>query len=111
MNWRAAKGFCNSRFANLVSFHSRNETNFVKADVIEGTESDLWTGGYQASSLSINAWRWEDGTIYDFGEWYDTEPNEFNESKLPSCVSLSERFDYKWFDANCNDTLPFICKK
>ena len=72
--------------------------------------SNLWTGGYKSYSTSSKLWAWQDNATYNFHDWYESEPNDSDNSDSPACVYMAHWFDYKWFDTSCSNIFSFICK-
>ncbi|KAK1784279.1 hypothetical protein P4O66_019975, partial [Electrophorus voltai] len=51
-------------------------------------------------------WVWSDGSNYTYSDWGSGEPNNTGSD---NCVQLYNSHSYKWNDAGCNYSCPFIC--
>ena len=49
---------------------------------------------------------WSDGSPIDYENFNDGEPNSFEEK----CIEMIHGTGYKWNDAFCTNTRPYICK-
>ncbi|KAE8619561.1 hypothetical protein XENTR_v10009852 [Xenopus tropicalis] len=88
------KGFCHDFYGKFL----------------EGITDDtyFWIG-LERDKDDNNAWRWVDGTLYNFSQrfWYEDEPN--NEDGIENCVHMWK--EKKWNDVFCTDLYKAICEK
>ena len=110
LSWWTARDFCNARNANLLSINSQRETAFITENLMKNLTSNLWTGGYKSYSTSSKLWAWQDNATYNFHDWYESEPNDSDNSDSPACVYMAHWYDYKWFDTSCSNIFSFVCK-
>ena len=107
MDWNMANIFCKARLGHLVSIHSEREMKFLESDVVQNATSKIWTGGLK-SKWPANTWQWNDGSAYDYFNWFITQPDNL---ESPVCIHMNREYGFKWVDGNCKAKLPFICKK
>ena len=101
--WFQARDYCRSIGTDLVSVHNEKETNFL---ITNFTQTSQWIG---LSNFHNNAkYVWSDGTILNFTDWEESEPNDFNNNE--NCAQLLKPDSQKWNDNNCFMSLRFICK-
>jgi hypothetical protein len=99
--WSAARLFCQTQGAHLVTYASQDENNAVRGRL--PITSDLWIGLDD---------RDDEGTF----EWVTGEPLVFVnfESGQPSgngdCVE-QDGMTGQWNDTECNENQPFICER
>ncbi|XP_063401463.1 C-type mannose receptor 2-like [Mytilus trossulus] len=102
--WFQAREYCRSIGTDLVSVHNEKENNFL---ITNFTQTSSWIG---LSNLHNNAkYVWSDGSILNFTDWGESEPNNFNNNE--NCAQLFLKPDsQKWNDNNCFMSLRFTCK-
>ena len=64
--------------ATLVSIHSRDENDHVYS-LIYQTGLNAWIGGYDTSTAHLQtstSWAWQDGSVFDYSNWANGDPNE-----------------------------------
>ncbi|XP_054912734.1 galactose-specific lectin nattectin-like isoform X1 [Poeciliopsis prolifica] len=66
-SWAAAERFCLTMGANLASFHSVAEYNFIRDFTYKATgkHTQTWVGAYD----SAKAGGWSDGSKFVFNSW------------------------------------------
>ncbi|XP_049615273.1 macrophage mannose receptor 1-like [Syngnathus scovelli] len=99
-DWEAAENYCRARNSHLLSLHSANETNFVKAHM---QSNSTWLGVKKYTGREA---------IYSDGTWPDENPYySLNLEKMvvPYCLGMTmpDRFHY----CHCSNQYSFICKK
>ncbi|XP_071120593.1 macrophage mannose receptor 1-like [Mytilus edulis] len=101
--WFKARDYCRSIGTDLVSVHNGKENNFL---ITNFTQTRTWIG---LSNFHNNAkYVWSDGTLLNFTDWEESEPNDFNNNE--NCAHLQKPASQKWNDNNCFMSLRFICK-
>jgi hypothetical protein len=67
--------------------------------------NDYWVGLNDLGTEA--AYKWTDGSYYDYANWNNREPNDFNRQE--NCVHLIRSIG-KWNDHHCQLKFSFICK-
>ncbi|XP_054878101.1 galactose-specific lectin nattectin-like isoform X1 [Poeciliopsis prolifica] len=108
-SWAAAERFCLTMGANLASFHSVAEYNFIRDFTYKATgkHTQTWVGAYD--SAKEGRWLWSDGSKFVFNSWGFHEPNNAGKSEHCMDINIHER-DYV-NDSDCSEKLPFICAR
>ena len=58
--------------------------------------------------MSDGSFSWEDGSAYNFENWYDGEPNSpGNEGE--DCVEMYPIWNGQWNDAYCLNYQQYVC--
>jgi len=110
-DWYAARAYCNSRGADLISINTEAENAFAYTEHVEG--GSIWTSGNDLASEGV--WLWGDGTYLNAGylNWAATQPN--NAEAGENCAVLHSGAG-DWNDVACTEvefaTVPisFICE-
>ncbi|XP_036453454.1 lactose-binding lectin l-2-like isoform X2 [Colossoma macropomum] len=107
VDWASAEAYCLTQGANLVSIHSENEYQMVKALVRahDLKENPTWLG--LSNCQKKNSWFWSDGTMFMYRKWNKNEPNHKGEC----CVHMNEDHERNWNDIPCDLKYPFVCVK
>nr|AFW17073.1 C-type lectin [Trachidermus fasciatus] len=108
MTWVDAELHCVSQDANLVSIHSLEEHNFVKALIKKSdiTEERTWIG--LSDIHKEGTWMWSDGSKVDFVTWNQGQPD--NHLANENCVHTNYYIAKKWNDALCSELYAFVCQ-
>ncbi|XP_053302121.1 lactose-binding lectin l-2 [Pleuronectes platessa] len=107
MAWADAELYCVSQGANLVSIHSLEEENFVKALIknFDHAEGFTWIG---LSDLHKEGrWMWSDGCAVKFTFWFPGQPD--NGRGVEHCGHNNFSTEKKWNDAPCSALIPSVC--
>ncbi|KAK3545951.1 hypothetical protein QTP70_016951 [Hemibagrus guttatus] len=110
LNWASAEKHCLNYDGHLVSIHSEDEYQLVKALIRahDHNENPTWIGlsGCQKKFDFF----WSDGTKLTFTKWDFAEPNFFFRE---CCVNVNwPRPEKKnWNDIHCKKNYPFVCAK
>ncbi|XP_072543843.1 C-type mannose receptor 2-like [Salminus brasiliensis] len=106
LDWTTAEAYCINLAANLVSIHSENEYQMVKAliRVYDPAEKPTWIG--LSNCQKKNSWVWSDGTRFRYSKWNSKEPNH---SGGECCVHINWESQKNWNDIPCNKVYPFVC--
>ncbi|KAH7710570.1 Protein CLEC-51 [Aphelenchoides avenae] len=51
-------------------------------------------------------WQWVDGSNFSYAAWAPGQPS----NKIPQCLSFNAADNARWYSADCNKDLPFICQ-
>uniref|UniRef100_A0A3B1KJI9 C-type lectin domain-containing protein n=1 Tax=Astyanax mexicanus TaxID=7994 RepID=A0A3B1KJI9_ASTMX len=106
MDWAGAEAHCINLGGNLVSVHSENEYQMVKALIrtYDPKEKSTWIG--LSNCQKKNSWVWSDGSRYGYSKWNPREPNH----KLGECcVHINDSSQKNWNDIPCKNKYPFVC--
>lgn len=106
-SWPEARHYCQLASAELASFHSRAEIEFVRKTNYTKYHN-LWIGLTRDSSFG---WGWTDLTALGFVNWAPGEPNEIihdGELGREDCVEMYH--DGNWNDNNCVQKRGFVCR-
>ncbi|KAJ0033484.1 hypothetical protein NQD34_000591 [Periophthalmus magnuspinnatus] len=95
--WNNADAMCQSIGASLASVHDMWEYNFLKQLTWRAGFLTAWIGGYRFQGF----WKWDDGTPFDYNNWYQSSSYE--------CVFLNSPESSGWSSATCSNLHPFIC--
>ncbi|XP_037540360.1 ladderlectin [Nematolebias whitei] len=108
-DWYASERFCNSFDANLESFSTQGEYEFIRGLINKAAGSDaaVWVGGYVVGKDRV--WFWSDGEKFIFNGWGKTEPNNMGGNEKCMMINLNGK-DYV-NDLNCDTKLGLVCAK
>ncbi|XP_027866892.1 galactose-specific lectin nattectin-like isoform X1 [Xiphophorus couchianus] len=108
-NWATAENFCLSLGANLASFHSVGEYNFIRKLIykVTGKHTQTWVGAHD--SVEEGYWMWSDGSKFVFNSWGKNEPNNSGGNEHCMDINLHEQENVN--DYGCYEKLPFICAR
>ena len=99
--WQEARDECIKLGADLATFKTLKELNFLNSVFIE--EADYWVG---ASDLEVqDEWKWVDGTDMDMKFFHKKEPNSGNQR----CVVIWDDA-YGVGDGYCYTENIFLCE-
>ncbi|KAK2860139.1 hypothetical protein Q7C36_004305 [Tachysurus vachellii] len=109
MEWISAENHCLDLGANLVSIHSEDEYQVVKALIRfhDPKENPTWIG--LTNCVKLKKWFWSDGTKLSFTKWNPDEPNNFE--NIECCVHMNFSVFMNWNDIPCVKKYPFVCVK
>ncbi|KAM7410994.1 hypothetical protein PAMA_021120 [Pampus argenteus] len=77
------------------------------ANRVTGTDKATWLGGHDA--VKEGAWKWSDGSNFNFTAWYQNEPN--NHGNAEHCMEMNFREKDYVNDMSCSQLRSFICSK
>ncbi|KAI4886524.1 hypothetical protein NFI96_034120 [Prochilodus magdalenae] len=107
--WTEAQSYCRANFTDLATIESQQEMNALIA-VLNGTGNLSWIGLREKDepyrTVGNRSWTWSDGSNSSYRYWNTGEPNN---AVGDNCVQLLKGPEYRWNDAGCNWTNPFIC--
>ncbi|KAM9786227.1 galactose-specific lectin nattectin-like [Neosynchiropus ocellatus] len=104
-DWADSEVSCLNAGGNLVSYHSKEEYDFIKAMIkrVTGVDKRIWAGGYDATKNGV--WLWSDGSDFNYSNWGKGEPN--NGGGTEHCMELNWRGNPN--DHQCHHKKPFMC--
>ncbi|KAL6491170.1 hypothetical protein MHYP_G00015150 [Metynnis hypsauchen] len=106
-NWTEAQNYCRGNFTDLVTIENQEEMNALIA-FLNGTAGLSWIGLRQDVQQKNASWIWSDGSNSTYRNWDTGEPNN---PVGDNCVQLWKSPEYRWNDAGCQNSNPFICYK
>ncbi|XP_036452782.1 macrophage mannose receptor 1-like [Colossoma macropomum] len=104
-NWTNAQKYCREKFTDLATIESQEEMEAVKS-VLKRTAGNFWIGLKQKDKNDNTSWIWSDGSNCTYRYWSTGEPNNGGGEM---CVQLLQNPEYRWNDAGCQWSHPFIC--
>ncbi|XP_060731115.1 lactose-binding lectin l-2-like isoform X2 [Tachysurus vachellii] len=112
LDWVSAETFCQKFDAHLVSIHSENQYQQIKALIRrhDPTENPTYIG--LSDCQKPNQFFWSDGTKLTFTKWNPGEPNNVNNGER--CVNMnwpSYSSDKNWNDIPCDQPYASVCAK
>ena len=112
MKFLKAEEYCSNfskpgKVAHLVSISDQAENSFVGQYVERIKNTKFWIG-FNDMEEEGN-FLWMDGSLGNFSNWHDNEPNNFNGEQHCTYIDVG-RFNYKWDDAQCRHSYSFMCK-
>ncbi|XP_047657251.1 lactose-binding lectin l-2-like [Tachysurus fulvidraco] len=109
LDWASAEKFCQKFDAHLVSIHSENEYQQIKALIRTHDPTEALTYIGLSDCQKAFQFFWSDGTKLTFTKWRQGQPDNYDNKER--CVHMNAG-DYKnWNDINCDYTYPSVCAK
>ena len=108
--WNDAESDCKVHGGNLVSIHSENYNQWVRAlfqNATKSIPSPDWDGFWSGMISTGIEWKWSDQTGVYYFNWRAGEPNNW-QGQMEDCVEIYN--DGSWNDDPCENELPFVCK-
>lgn len=93
--------------STLTSIHSAEENKFVRQ--LAALTSYAWIGLFNLNSRD-HSYEWVDGSMVDFRNWDDGEPNNYL-GPGENCTKLLVTGEGKWSDGPCNFGGAFLVRK
>ena len=106
--WFDARKSCTTIGGNLISIHSIEENNFVRQEISLISHSSAWIGLFNLNSTD-HSYEWVDGSMVDFRNWGDGEPNNANSGE--NCTELVVASNGIWNDESCHVNRTYVCGK
>ncbi|CAJ1085705.1 Hypothetical predicted protein [Xyrichtys novacula] len=108
MTWADAEKNCISLGGHLASMHGLYHRNVIKNLIFKKSRNpDSWLGG--SDSEEEGAWRWTDGTAFDYDNWCPGEPNN-GPGVGQNCLYYNAGRRC-WDDNECEKQFPSVCMK
>lgn len=107
--WAAAQANCKAVGGNLVTINNAAENSFIDALTGDGAKGSYWIG-YNDVAAEGN-FVWASGETPGYTDFCPGEPNNFNNNQ--DCVRtnwLCFGGAYRWDDAECAATIPYVCE-
>ncbi|XP_053173895.1 galactose-specific lectin nattectin-like [Scomber japonicus] len=106
-DWSDAEKTCIALGGNLASIRTVEDYNTLREMVnrATGSDKDTWLGGYDA--VKEGAWKWSDGSKFEFSGWFKGEPN--NARGTEHCMEMNFRGRDYVNDMTCTELKSFIC--
>ena len=105
VSWFDARKSCTTIGSNLISIYSTEENNFVRQDI---SPMSAWIGLFNLNSTD-HSYEWVDGSMVDFRNWEDGEPNNANSGE--NCTELVVAWNGTWNDNSCYENMAYVCGK
>ncbi|XP_030627762.1 secretory phospholipase A2 receptor [Chanos chanos] len=105
--WESVSFACSIMGADLLSIHSKEELNFIRERMgkLPQGSTEWWIG--LAANSGTNAFRWTDGTPFDYENWSKEISNKAPQQK---CVYMSS-VSGEWSPGSCADLHGYVCKR
>ncbi|KAJ7984041.1 hypothetical protein DPEC_G00367520 [Dallia pectoralis] len=110
-SWTDAEQYCRSLDAHLASVHNWEEFKFLEK--LTGGSTITWIGGNDGGRPEITqhrTWSWTDGSSYDYHEWAEGEPNNYNGVREP-CIQMNFGDEHRWNDEVCEKQFASVCSR
>ena len=106
--WYEAEAFCQQENGNLASITSDAINQYVVEGMNSRGLSNTWMGGNDIDEEG--AWKWTDGSPFEFTFWHSGEPNNWGGNQ--HCMNQWKHGQgIKWDDRRCSNSLTFLCSK
>ncbi|TNN58709.1 Aggrecan core protein [Liparis tanakae] len=96
MWWSDAQSYCREHHTDLANVRNMEENQMVQNLIPSGDR--IWIG------LSIDGWKWSDGSDSSFTDW-----NPMKTKRSAECVAADFSADGQWETLDCNVKSAFIC--
>ncbi|XP_041458722.1 macrophage mannose receptor 1-like isoform X2 [Lytechinus variegatus] len=103
-NWNDARTFCLAMGADLASFHSQAEEDYILSGY-PNNPARLYVGLHDITEEG--GFEWSDGTPVEHTNWNPGEPNNWGPGEDCTEVFLDDR---NWNDIYCTNLNDWICK-
>ncbi|NUN12744.1 MAG: hypothetical protein HUU55_03830 [Myxococcales bacterium] len=108
-NWSTAQTNCVGLGGHLVTINNAQENDFIDVQTGNGSKGSYWIGYNDLQTEGTFVWA--SGQPNSFTDFCSGEPNNFNGNQ--DCVRtnwLCFNGSYRWDDAECAATIPFVCE-
>jgi hypothetical protein len=117
LSWSDAEKKCVGLGGHLASAHDEATNELLKAVVAKTnfTNDTTWLG---LNDIALEgAWKWSDGSVFDFTAWAGGQPNNWDNcwfGECPqNCVAIGDPMIGfgGWDDLECDDSHRYICQR
>ncbi|KAK3582967.1 hypothetical protein CHS0354_027082 [Potamilus streckersoni] len=105
-NWHEAESACQTLNSHLASVSSKEEFNFVTAELKDlELSDDIWIGLHD--KIVENKWEWTDGTPFLWSKWAPNQPDDWK--GLEDCGGITK---YSFInDYFCTIPHMYVCER
>jgi len=108
--WNEAEAFCQQENGHLASITSEAINQYVREGMNSRDLGNTWIGGNDIDEEG--AWKWTDGSPFDFTYWNSGEPNNSGgDEDCMHATGIEHEVGETWNDRICSDSLSFLCSK
>ncbi|XP_034146193.1 ladderlectin-like isoform X2 [Esox lucius] len=110
-SWTEAERHCQSLGGHLASVHSWKESRFLKMLTVGSPLT--WIGGNDGGRPELTkdrSWSWTDGSGFNYHEWAQGEPNNYNGVREP-CIQMNFGEKHRWNDDVCEKRFASVCSR
>ncbi|MCI7211676.1 MAG: RICIN domain-containing protein [Ruminococcus bromii] len=94
LSWENAKEFCEKSGGHLVTINDSMEQEFIENLLTYGEKELYWLGGVKEDDSFV----WLDGKTITYDNYYDGEPNNYDNLESFLQISNAGTTKYKWND-------------
>nr|ANT70300.1 C-type lectin [Tachysurus fulvidraco] len=109
LDWASAEKFCQKFDAHLVSIHSENEYQQIKALIRSFDPTEALTHIGLSDCQKAFQFFWSDGTKLTFTKWRQGQPDNYENRER--CVHINAGASKNWNDINCENRYASVCAK
>jgi len=103
-NYTDAQGICAARGGSLAKIRNQQDQDAIN-NYTPMDGNDFWIG---LNDIAVEGtFRWQDGTLPSYTNWYPGEPNQRNNE---DCVQIWGSRGRQWNDGHCYQSIYFICE-
>ncbi|XP_034146216.1 ladderlectin-like [Esox lucius] len=110
-SWTEAERHCQSLGGHLASVHSWKESRFLETLTVGSPLT--WIGGNDGGWPELTkdrSWSWTDGSGFNYHEWDEGEPNNYNGVREP-CIQMNAGDQHRWNDDVCEKNCASVCSR
>ena len=106
--WQEAVDRCALMDSYLVEVDNQPEQDFIVSIMKENDIRSMWLGGSDVDTKGKWVWNHSGKLV---GKSYDAwdEGRPYSANPLYNCL-LTDRFNFKWYDAMCNAAIAYLCE-
>ena len=106
--WQEAVDRCALMDSYLVEVDNQPEQDFIVSIMKENDIRSMWLGGSDVDTKGKWVWNHSGKLV---GKSYDAwdEGRPYSANLLYNCL-LTDRFNFKWYDAMCNAAIAYLCE-
>uniref|UniRef100_A0A6Q2WZV6 C-type lectin domain-containing protein n=1 Tax=Esox lucius TaxID=8010 RepID=A0A6Q2WZV6_ESOLU len=110
-SWTEAEHHCQSLGGHLASVHSWKESRFL--ETLSVGSPLTWIGGNDGGRPELRKdrrWSWTDGSGFNYHEWAQGEPNNYNGVREP-CIQMNFGDKHRWNNEVCEKPFASVCSQ